>query len=352
MARFFSKLINKCEINTPDKSCDDKFYDSLRRLVAILFAIVFGVGLSALRDKYWGDTSFWVVILAYIAILLSWWGYHWGTIYGPPETNCLCYLIDVSLLFVYWYLINTSTPLVFVLLWYVTMFLLYYLWESVRSCKEDITGGQRFKIETARKANLLFFIVLACLVVCDIYKADIRQLVNFRFTFVFTHWEGLAIPVLLSLLIAYRIAIHNIYRPCEEKIPQKQEVPSMNNDVLLSKAKNVANNAKAHLSNYRVGAAILSDKGNIYVGCNVEFDNYSNTIHAEEAAISALVSSGETKIISIAVYTEAEEPQFPCGMCRQSLFELGGPHLKVIACNKTKSETILMSELLPRAFSL
>ncbi len=107
-----------------------------------------------------------------------------------------------------------------------------------------------------------------------------------------------------------------------------------------------------HLSDFPVGAAILSDTGKIYVGCNVEFDNYSNTIHAEEAAISAFIAAGEKHPVCIAVFTFDDEIWFPCGMCRQSLFELGGKDLKVIACNNTTCERKTMGELLPSGFHL
>ena len=127
----------------------------------------------------------------------------------------------------------------------------------------------------------------------------------------------------------------------------------MNQDVLLiERAKAASKNAKAHLSKYTVGAAILAKNGKIYVGCNIEFDNYSNTIHAEEAAISALISDGESTFDVIAVYTPGNKLEFPCGMCRQSLFELGGPNLRVIACNPTKHETKSITQLLPDGFKL
>ena len=121
---------------------------------------------------------------------------------------------------------------------------------------------------------------------------------------------------------------------------------------LVDKAKAASINARAHLSGFKVGAAIVSEAGNIYTGCNIEFDNYSNTIHAEEAAISAFVSAGETCPVAIAVATHGHEVQFPCGMCLQSLFELGGPTLKVIACNNDKYKIKNISELLPSGFRL
>jgi len=121
---------------------------------------------------------------------------------------------------------------------------------------------------------------------------------------------------------------------------------------LVEKAKTASMTARAHLSGFKVGAAIVSEAGNVYTGCNIEFDNYSNTIHAEEAAISALISAGETHPIAIAVATSGNEIQFPCGMCLQSLFEIGGPTLKVIATNNDKYKIKTIRELLPSGFRL
>lgn len=122
---------------------------------------------------------------------------------------------------------------------------------------------------------------------------------------------------------------------------------------LIEVAREASKNSRAILSNYRVGAAILTENGKIYRGCNIEFDNYSNTIHAEESAISSMiVNSPKDKPICIAVYTQGEDIAFPCGMCRQSLFELGGYDLKVIGFSNGNYEVKLMKDLLPLAFKI
>ena len=123
-------------------------------------------------------------------------------------------------------------------------------------------------------------------------------------------------------------------------------------EYLIKKAIEASKNAQPHLSHYNVGAAILSKDGGIYTGCNIEFDNYSNTIHAEEGAISCFFNNGGLKPVAIAVYTNSSPPFFPCGMCRQSLFEFGGPEMIVIACNEEEHEEMLMKDLLPKGFSL
>lgn len=118
--------------------------------------------------------------------------------------------------------------------------------------------------------------------------------------------------------------------------------------ILVKAAAAARYKAQPHLSQFRVGAAIFSSSGKVYSGANIEFDNYSNTIHAEEAALTAMLMAGEFTPIAIAVCTGTPEPWFPCGMCRQSLFERGGPGLTVIACTDTKQEIMTMAELLPK----
>ena len=161
---------------------------------------------------------------------------------------------------------------------------------------------------------------------------------------------------LLLYLVMYRCRIKYAYTataPSVQRHREKQDATDGNMiDELLQHAMNAKLKARAHLSNYRVGAAVLGGSGAIFIGCNVEFDNYSNTIHAEEAALAHAVTSGETALRAIAVVTDGEELAWPCGMCRQSLHELGGTELIVITSNGKKTETRLMRDLLPVAFSL
>ena len=121
---------------------------------------------------------------------------------------------------------------------------------------------------------------------------------------------------------------------------------------LIEAARYVSRYAYCVRSHFQVGAAILDSQGEIFKGVNIEFDNYSNTIHAEESAIAAMITNkgGRPAPIAVAVYTITGD--FPCGMCRQSLFELGGPDLVVIAVKDNGYEAMLMKDLLPRGFRL
>ena len=279
--------------------------------------------------------------MAYIAIILSWRGYHFGTIVGPKETNWLNYTIDIILLTVYWFLINRRTPFESVLFWYSSMFGLYWLWEVIRFCNDDIKESYKENIAKARQINLEYFILMILLFVLylQLPKTEVVQWIYLSILLIFV------IKYRTYIKIAYGVGVKkkdDIYDGISDDVEKK----------LIMEAKAVSNKAKVHLSGFRVGASLLSASGNIYSGCNIEFDNYSNTIHAEEAAISAFVSAGDKQPVCIAVYTNNSELSFPCGMCRQSLFEMGGKDMKIIACNNDKQESKTMGELLPSGFHL
>lgn len=340
------KLINLFEPKIENQAKKNEFVKTLRELVTILFAVVFATSLQEIlkfhiADCFWRGESFWLFVLANIAVVLSWYGYHRGTIIGPKEHNSLCYLIDCSLVILYWMLLNKREDFAFVLGCYSLMFLLYFVWELVRSCSHSIVGKD--KICRAMQANLLFFIITLGFVFAYLYapKIDIKNLTN----------KGTYIVLLFIVIVSYRVITHFAYKDKKLSESIAKGTPSQET-ALIKKAKLASKNAKAHLSNYSVGAAIMAKNGKIYVGCNIEFDNYSNTIHAEEAALSALISDGESKFDTIAVFTYGDQVAFPCGMCRQSLYELGGPNLKIIACNETKQETKSIAQLLPAGFKL
>jgi cytidine deaminase len=92
---------------------------------------------------------------------------------------------------------------------------------------------------------------------------------------------------------------------------------------LIEKAKQIANNAYAPYSKFRVGCALITEKGNVFVGCNVENASYGATICAERNAITtAIAEEGTDMIISkIAVVTSHQAAAPPCGVCRQVISE-------------------------------
>jgi cytidine deaminase len=124
----------------------------------------------------------------------------------------------------------------------------------------------------------------------------------------------------------------------------------MNNEKLIEAAAEVRKRAFAPYSHFLVGAAFETSDGEIITGCNVESASYGLTICAERAAICKAVSEGKLKFSKLAVVVDTEVLTPPCGACRQVIWEFCGD-IPVILSNLTgKSETIRMSDLLPRAF--
>ena len=114
--------------------------------------------------------------------------------------------------------------------------------------------------------------------------------------------------------------------------------------------------AYAPYSNFMVGAALRAKDGRIYTGCNVENASFTPTSCAERTALFKAVADGVTEFTDIAVVGSRrgevnEQITSPCGVCRQALFEFGGPELNVIMA-KTPEDFIerSMDELLPFGF--
>ena len=104
-------------------------------------------------------------------------------------------------------------------------------------------------------------------------------------------------------------------------------------------------------SKFRVGAAILSEDGRIFKGCNVENVSYGASNCAERTAIFNGISQGVKSLKAIAITSDEEDFTYPCGICRQVIREFG-KDIDIILVN-TKGETKMSSieELLPSSFS-
>lgn len=119
---------------------------------------------------------------------------------------------------------------------------------------------------------------------------------------------------------------------------------------LIKKAKEAREKAYAPYSKYKVGAALLTTKGKIYTGCNVENASYGLTNCAERTAIFKAVSEGEQKFKAIAIVLDAEEYGAPCGACRQVIREFGIDIDVIMATVKGKYEIMKIKDLLPYSF--
>jgi cytidine deaminase len=119
---------------------------------------------------------------------------------------------------------------------------------------------------------------------------------------------------------------------------------------LIEAARRARERAFAPYSNFKVGAALQTKDGKIYSGCNVESASYGLTVCAERVAIWKAVSEGEKEFAAIAVVVDTQELTPPCGACRQIIWEFCGDVPVILSNLKGETETLKMSELLPRAF--
>ena len=99
---------------------------------------------------------------------------------------------------------------------------------------------------------------------------------------------------------------------------------------LIEEARNIQTQAHVPYSDYTVGAALRTADGRVYVGCNIENANYSNSLHAEEVAIAEAVKEGHRDFAALAVSSGARDGVTPCGMCRQTLAEFCDDDLPVV----------------------
>ena len=130
------------------------------------------------------------------------------------------------------------------------------------------------------------------------------------------------------------------------------EVETMTNDELLRLAKAAAKNSYSKYSGFSVGAALLTEEGRVFTGCNIENGSFSLTNCAERTAIFKAVSEGFTRFRAVAVAGGAEgdmsAPCRPCGACLQVMSEFCGDDLRIIL---TDGE-FRLAELMPMRFSL
>ena len=124
----------------------------------------------------------------------------------------------------------------------------------------------------------------------------------------------------------------------------------MKDSELIEKAKRARERAYAPYSKFKVGAALLTKRGKVYTGANVENATFGLTVCAERVALFKAVTSGEKNFVKIAVVADKDEPVTPCGACRQVLSEFASD-LKIICANlKGKTERYNLRKLLPEAF--
>lgn len=124
----------------------------------------------------------------------------------------------------------------------------------------------------------------------------------------------------------------------------------MDDKELIAVAKKYREFSYSPYSKFKVGAAVLTKKGNVYGGCNVENSSFPITNCAERTAIFKAVSEGEQEIEAIALIADTPGPCSPCGACRQVMVEFKIP--KIIMANlKGDVRVVTLEELMPYAFT-
>lgn len=127
-------------------------------------------------------------------------------------------------------------------------------------------------------------------------------------------------------------------------------ISDQDREALVAAAGEARERAYAPYSGFQVGAALLSDDGSRFTGANVENASYGLSMCAERTAVFHAVAEGVRRLRALAVVASNEEPTWPCGACRQVLYEFG-PDLVVISEGKGgRREERSLADLLPEAF--
>jgi cytidine deaminase len=134
---------------------------------------------------------------------------------------------------------------------------------------------------------------------------------------------------------------------------RKREAVGKQRERLLRTARAAMKKAYAPYSRFRVGAALLTSRGKVFSGCNVENASYGMTNCAERTAIFSAVAELGPKlgIQAIAVVNDHGVPCSPCGACRQVIYEFG-PDAMVFFQGAQGATQAHITELLPEGFRL
>ena len=126
----------------------------------------------------------------------------------------------------------------------------------------------------------------------------------------------------------------------------------MTDKELLLLAEKAAGNSYSKYSGFRVGAALLTADGKVYLGCNIENSSYSLTNCAERTAVFKAVSDGEKEFAAIAIVGSSTDdfsaPCIPCGACLQVLSEFCSDGMRIILSDKSYQ----LKDFLPKKFVL
>ena len=124
----------------------------------------------------------------------------------------------------------------------------------------------------------------------------------------------------------------------------------MSEQELTQRAVEMLERSYSPYSHFPVGAALECEDGTVFTGCNIENSSYSLTICAERTAAVKAISEGHTKLRRIAIAGNSEDFCYPCGACRQFLYEFS-PEMEVICLNRAREvKKLPLRALLPCGF--
>lgn len=121
-------------------------------------------------------------------------------------------------------------------------------------------------------------------------------------------------------------------------------------DALVAAARAARDHAVAPFSSFKVGAAVESDDGRIFTGCNIENASYGLTVCAERVAIWKALSEGARAFTALVVVADTVAPTPPCGACRQIIWEFCGDVPVVLANLDAVAAVHRSGQLLPHPF--
>ena len=119
---------------------------------------------------------------------------------------------------------------------------------------------------------------------------------------------------------------------------------------LVKLARQARTRSHSPYSRFRVGAAVLTRKGRVFTGCNIESSSFGLTVCAERTALFKAVSEGYRGFKALAIASDEQTFTAPCGACRQVIMDLAGDIDFIMARSDGTFKVMKMSELFPHPF--
>lgn len=120
---------------------------------------------------------------------------------------------------------------------------------------------------------------------------------------------------------------------------------------LMGRARAARLHAYAPYSKFQVGAALLAENGDVFLGCNVENASFGLTNCAERVALGSAVAAGHRRFLAVAIAGPESMTLPPCGACRQVLVEFAPDLCVLLSTPEGGVKESRARDLLPGAFS-